>query len=236
MQVQWALANGSGHAEMPKEQRQRKAKTVVCRQADTTVEENGWTPGQDLYIFGTTNFGAVLLNDISVVSRDVRLQFRSDPSAAALYRSDWLHEESFETVIPNTGRHSLVLEGAPNRNFLQVEFRLWSLYRTLASFERTEARLRLEEKILASLKRVDREKETEWNRQRRLQDGEQRALVYPNGIHMDEKRLMHPTYKAVALACLVMHVVFFTPRRAMEVNLAGIRDILRISNAPEGHQ
>ena len=180
-------------------------------------------------------------SDLPVTNPRVPLVFVNDPSACGQFR--WPSQA--ELVQYNVGLHALKAGRHANSAFLATESRYCEMLTVLQSKERSDRIVALAKLIHIELARLNREKELQWTQQR----GEYvvgMVLVNTGGyedslhycvnnmsveIHFFSHGPRDPVSKAASVISLVLENIYFTPRRALRTTLAGVRDLLCLTNS-----
>lgn len=183
-------------------------------------------------------------SELPVTSPTVPLVFLHDPALNGEY--SWPSDE--ELFRANYGLHALKVKPRANAAFLETESRFCELITTLRAGPQTDLAVSaLIDRLYDELGRLCYEKELQWAQQRshltpgpplvntgKLLPQCQHILGLTNHpeIHFYRRGPRDIMLRASSVVSLVMENIFFMPRRALRVQLAGIRDILRRSGAP----
>jgi len=164
------------------------------------------------------------------------LMFVNDPTAAGDFR--WPSEA--EILIPNNGLHALRAGHHSNLAFLATENRFCELITILRTMEQSDETATIIRQLFDELVRLTHEKELQWIQQgpaeagKRLVNTGTRCLTTQtysysailSEIHFYPHGPQDPTSKAASAVSLVLENIFFTSRRALSVNLAGMKDVM----------
>ncbi|KII88032.1 hypothetical protein PLICRDRAFT_55048 [Plicaturopsis crispa FD-325 SS-3] len=196
---------------------------------------------------------------LSLFEEEVRLHSESpivDYNKPLVFVNHPVENGTFEApttddlIRPNYGKHALDTRHRANSIFLTTEVRLCEIIAQISTMNATDRGDTLIDRVYRELYRMSLEKELQWTRQRLHCDrtgyvvfdtGKLRsfatkglALIQPSSaIYFSRPGPRDPTRKAAALISLILENMFFTPRRALRTQLAGIRDLLRIHTGSE---
>ena len=185
-------------------------------------------------------------SNLPATSPATPLMFVNNPTLA----SDFQWPSETEILIPNNGLHALRAGHHSNLTYLTTENRFCELITTLRTMEQSDKTAAIIRQLYGELVRLTNEKELQWMQQGPTETG--KRLVNTGGrcltlhptrtysssailteIHFYPHGPQEPTSKAASVVSLVLENVFFTSRRALSVNLAGMRDVLRTSVGSE---
>ena len=102
-----------------------------------------------------------ILRTFPVASRRVPLVFHNNPALTGTFVSSTDHE----IATPNHRIHSLTNDTA-NRAFLQIEARYCELGSMIEQMDTTDETMHLHDILYSELRRLEREKQVQWNEQR----------------------------------------------------------------------
>ncbi|KJA14089.1 hypothetical protein HYPSUDRAFT_72760 [Hypholoma sublateritium FD-334 SS-4] len=158
-----------------------------------------------------------VLRTLPVTSRRIPLVFRNNPALSGPFGAPTDHE----IVIPNRGMHALTNDSA-NQAFLEIEARYCELCAFAQRMDPADEMTHLLDILHLELRRLTREKQVQWS--------EQRSVVGKAYVNTEMYFASIPgsdMRKAGCLVTLVLQFVYFTPRRALRTQLAGLRSLLR---------
>ena len=102
-----------------------------------------------------------ILRTFPVVSRRIPLVFCNNPALTGTFVSTSDHE----IMTPNRGMHKLTNDPV-NRAFLQIEARYCQLGDLVEQMDATDERIHFRDILYSELRRLEREKQVQWNEQR----------------------------------------------------------------------
>ncbi|PPR07348.1 hypothetical protein CVT24_007483 [Panaeolus cyanescens] len=167
------------------------------------------------------------LSTTPIVHPDVPLVFVNPPDSSMPFEFN----VDAELLRPNDGRF-LLSNHPSNAHFLHVQTRLAGIYHTLRSLD--EGDLEKQEDFMSfarsSMSRLLEEKHIQWSNQQRI--GTPRHNVNTE-IFFYRGRPRSKAHRCAVLVSLVLKHLYATPLRAIRVQLAGLKSLLRSVNLPQ---
>jgi len=188
------------------------------------------------------------LSGLPLSTRELLLVFLNNP----MDHTEYIWPLTTSIIRPNQGHYALKTTARANVTLLEVESCLCELISYLSTLKHSDVSIAFEDRLYQEIYRVNREKEIQWSQQcRRVIEGKIvvntsmyrhvhpfKAIIdyfpspSPPEVHFCPRGPCNKIVKAASIMSLVLGNLFFTPRWALRIHLAGLCSLLRVSGTP----